>query len=87
MQSKSYYCGSWVEGQGQGANVRNAVNGEVICQVSSAGLNFKKMLEYSRDIGGKALQEMSIHDRANALKNLGKYLLSKKDYLYEIMYK
>ena len=37
MQSKSYYCGSWVEGQKQSAEVRDAINGEVICHVSSAG--------------------------------------------------
>lgn len=84
MQSKSYYCGSWVEGQGQGAEIRDAVTGEVVCSVSSEGLNFEKMLEYGRNVGGKALREMTIHDRANALKNLGKYLLTKKEHLYEV---
>lgn len=84
MQSKSYYCGSWVEGKGQGADVRDAVTGEVICSVSSEGLDFKKMLQYGRNVGGQALRKMSIHDRANALKNLGKYLLAKKEYFYEI---
>ena len=84
MQSKSYYCGAWVEGQEQGAEVRDAVNGDVVCHVSSEGLDFEKMLEYGRNVGGAALRAMSIHDRANALKNLGKYLLSKKEYLYEV---
>lgn len=84
MQSKSYYCGSWVEGQGQGVDVRDAVNGEIICSVSSEGLNFEEMLQYGRKVGGEALRKLSIHDRANALKNLGKYLLTKKEYFYEI---
>jgi oxepin-CoA hydrolase/3-oxo-5,6-dehydrosuberyl-CoA semialdehyde dehydrogenase len=84
MQSKSYYCGSWVEGQSQGVEVRDAVNGSVICNVSSDGLDFDKMLQYGRDVGGEALRQLTIHQRANALKNLGKYLLTKKDHLYEV---
>lgn len=84
MQSKSYYCGSWVVGKGQGTEVRDAVTGEIICSVSSDGLDFAKMLQYGRNVGGQALRKMSIHDRANALKNLGKYLLAKKEYFYEV---
>ena len=84
MKSASYYCGSWVEGQGEGVAVHNAINGELICKVSSDGLDFKKMVEYGRDVGGKALREMTIHERATALKNLGKYLLAKKEHFYAI---
>lgn len=84
MKSASYCCGSWVEGQGEGVAVHNAINGELICKVSSDGLDFKKMVEYGRDVGGKALREMTIHERATALKNLGKYLLAKKEHLYAI---
>jgi len=84
MKSASYCYGSWVEGQGEGVAVHNAINGDLICKVSSEGLDFKKMVEYGRDIGGKALREMTIHERATALKNLGKYLLAKKEHLYAI---
>jgi oxepin-CoA hydrolase/3-oxo-5,6-dehydrosuberyl-CoA semialdehyde dehydrogenase len=84
MKSKSYSCGEWVEGLGEGAEVRDAVNGQVICNVSSTGLDFEKMVQYGRNVGGVALRDMTIHERATALKNLGKYLLAKKDYLYEI---
>jgi len=84
MQSKSYCCGSWVEGQDKGIDVRNAINGEVICSVSSKGIDFKKMIEYGKEVGGAALAKMTIHDRANALKNLAKFLLEKKDHLYKI---
>ncbi|NQZ87721.1 MAG: phenylacetic acid degradation bifunctional protein PaaZ [Colwellia sp.] len=84
MKSKSYYCGAWFEGENQGVEVRDAVNGEVICNVSSEGIDFEKMVQYARNVGGPALRELTIHERATALKNLGKYLMSKKDRYYEI---
>jgi len=84
MQSKSYCYGSWVEGQSKGADVRDALSGEVICNVSSAGVNFAEMLQYGRKVGGAALVDMTIHDRANALKELGKYLMARKSELYAI---
>ena len=84
MQSKSYCCGAWVEGQAKGADVRDALNGEVICNVSSAGINFNEMLAYGRKVGGAALAELTIHERANALKELGKYLMERKEALYAI---
>jgi len=82
--SKSYCYGSWFEGQENGVNVYNALNGEVICNVSSSGVDFKKMLDHGREIGGKALRAMTIHERANAIKNVAKHLLSKKDALYAL---
>jgi len=84
MKSKSYYCGSWFEGENQGVEVRDAVNGEVICHVSSTGIDFEKMVQYGRNVGGSALRDLAIHERATALKNLGKYLLSKKERLYTL---
>ena len=51
MKSKSYACGSWVEGESGGTEVRDAVNGKIICNVSSTGLDFAKMIEYGRTLG------------------------------------
>ena len=84
MKSKSYACGSWVEGDPRGAEVRDAVNGKFICNVSSAGLDFQKMVEHGRFIGHASLAAMTIHERANAVKNVAKHLLTKKDYFYKI---
>lgn len=84
MNTKSYVCGEWVEGQDQGAEVLNAVTGEAISRVSSTGIDFAKVLDYGRNKGGAALRAMTIHERANALKSLGKHLLAQKDELYRI---
>lgn len=65
---KSYACGEWIEGSGEGAVVRNAVTGEAIGSVSSKGLDFKKMLEYARDLGGPALRRLTFPQRAELIQ-------------------
>ena len=84
MISKSYCYGTWIEGQGQGVKVYDALNGSEVCEVSSNGVDFNKMLEHGRNVGGKALREMTIHERANAIKNVAKHLMSKKEQLYAV---
>ena len=84
VKLKSYSCGAWVAGNDEGVPVYNAVNGEHICNVTSSGINFQALLEYGRNVGGEALRKMTIHERANALKNVAKYLLAKKDKFYQI---
>jgi oxepin-CoA hydrolase/3-oxo-5,6-dehydrosuberyl-CoA semialdehyde dehydrogenase len=84
MKSKSYAYGAWIEGESEGIEVRDAVNGQLVCNVSSAGLDFEKMIQHGRNVGGVALGEMTIHERANAIKNIAKHLLTKKGELYKI---
>jgi len=84
MISKSYCYGVWFEGQGAGVKVYDALNGSEVCEVSSNGIDFNKMLEHGRNVGGKALREMTIHERANAIKNVAKHLMSKKEHLYAV---
>ena len=84
MKIESYACGAWIAGTDDGAEVRNAINGESIGRVSSQGLDFADMLHHGRNKGGPALRRMTIHDRANMLKALAKHLLDKKEALYTI---
>jgi len=84
MKIESYACGAWTAGTDDGVEVRNAINGESIGYVSSLGLDFADMLTHGRNKGGQALREMTIHDRANMLKALAKYLLDKKEAFYDI---
>jgi oxepin-CoA hydrolase/3-oxo-5,6-dehydrosuberyl-CoA semialdehyde dehydrogenase len=84
MKIESYACGAWVAGTDDGVEVSNAINGESIGQVSSTGINFADMLDYGRNSGGSVLRRMTIHDRANMLKTLAKYLLNKKEVFYAI---
>ncbi len=84
MKTRSYVCGAWFEGQSAGAEVFNAITGELVSTVDSSGMDFAEVLRYGREVGGPALRELTIHERANALKALAKHLLGKKEELYKI---
>lgn len=84
MKLQSYINGQWVDGTDNGAEVFNAVNGESICTVSSSGIDFEDAVRYARETGGPALRKMTFHERANALKALGKMLMEKKEEFYRV---
>ncbi len=84
MKFQSYVSGQWVEGQGTGIEVFNAVTGETLGEVTSSGIDFKAALDYARTSAGPALRAMTIHTRANLLKALAKHLMSKKEDFYRI---
>lgn len=84
MNVKSYVQGEWVSGSSDGLNVFNAINGEIIGQVSSAGIDFKAVLEYGRQKGQAGLRDLTFHQRAEKLKALAKYLSDQKEKLYEV---
>lgn len=86
MKIKSFAEGHWVEGDGTGRDVYNAVTGEVIGQVNTEGINFKGMIDYARKIGNNNLRKMTLHERGRMLKALAKYLMSKKDMFYPISF-
>ena len=84
MRLQNYAMGQWVEGSGTGAELVSAVTGEPVAVASSAGLDFKAMLQYSRDIGGTALRAMTFHERAARLKAMARYLTDRKASFYEV---
>ncbi|MDJ0841847.1 MAG: aldehyde dehydrogenase family protein, partial [Acidobacteriota bacterium] len=86
MKLSSYALGEWIEGRGEGRPVYNAVNGELIGQVSSQGLDFQAMLKYGRDVGGPALRKMTFHERALMLKAMALYLNKRKEEFYQLNY-
>ena len=86
MKLKSYVQGQWQEGEGSGQILKNAVNGEVVAEVSSKGVDYKGAVEYARNVGGKNLRQYTTHDRADMLRDLAKHLLSKKDLFYQLSY-
>ena len=84
MKIESYACGEWLAGSGDGVEVRNAINGEPVGQVSSAGLDFAEILSHGRNRGGAALRKMTIHQRANMLKALAAHLMERKEIFYAV---
>lgn len=84
MKLKNYALGQWVEGEGAGIQLYNAVTGEALAEATSKGLDFKGMLDYARRIGGPALRKMTFHQRARMLKALAQHLNEKKAMFYAI---
>lgn len=83
---ENYVMGQWIAGEGVEYVARNAVTGEVIGEVSSAGLDYAEILEYGRRVGGPALRSMTFRERGLMLKNLALYLSERKEIFYELSY-
>ncbi|MBP9070532.1 MAG: phenylacetic acid degradation bifunctional protein PaaZ [Bacteroidia bacterium] len=81
---QNYTCGQWVAGADKGTELFNAINGDLIATASSKGIDFGKMLEYARTVGGPKLRKMTFHERGMMLKALATHLMSKKDLFYKI---
>ncbi len=86
MNVKSYASGEWVSGDGRKDTLSSAINDEYIGEVNSLTSGFKEMLEYGRTKAGPILRALTIHDRAEKIKLLAKYLLERKDDFYQISY-
>lgn len=87
MKTKSYVYGKWVEGEDEGRQAHDAVSGEKVASVSSRGVDFSNVLPFAREVGGPALQQMTLHQRGNLLKQLALYLTERKKEFYEISFK
>jgi len=81
---RSYVSGDWVTPEGDGRPVFDAVTGDEIARVSSAGVDMASALAYGRGVGGPALRELTFHQRASLLKALGSYLREHRDELYAL---
>lgn len=81
---QSYALGQWMDGEGTETNLYNAITGDKIGETSSIGLDYKAMIEYGVKKGGYALRKMTFQERGRMLKALAMFLLTKKDYYYEV---
>ena len=81
---RSYTEGTWRSPSGDGVPMLDAVTGEEVAQVSSAGIDMAAALDYGRSQGGPALRELTFHQRAALLKSLSSYLREHRDELYEL---
>ncbi|MBL7913193.1 MAG: phenylacetic acid degradation bifunctional protein PaaZ [Bacteroidia bacterium] len=80
----NYACGQWVAGAENGQELFNAITGDVFATASSKGLDFAKMCEYARTVGGPKLRKMTFQERGLMLKALAMHLLSKKEDFYKV---
>ena len=87
MKLGNYILGNWIEGDGEGQELYNAVTGEVISHATTKGLDFASILDYGRKKGSPALRKMTFQERGRMLKVLALHLLDNKEKFYELSYK
>ncbi len=80
----SYVHGSWVRPDGEGQPLYDAVTGEEIARISSAGIDMRHVLDHGRRVGGPALRQLTFHQRGALLKELATYLRGRREELYEL---
>ncbi len=84
---QNYVLGNWSNGDGQELIATDAITGEGIGIVSSAGLDYEAILEFGRQKGGRALRKMTFQERGRMLKALALYLTEIKGQFYETSYR
>ena len=81
---RSYTGGAWRAGRGEGVPLHDAVTGEPIARISSAGIDMAAALDHGRRAGGPALRELTFHQRAVLLKALASHLREHREDLYAL---
>jgi len=84
MKLQNLVADHWVEGAGDGRALRSAVDGNVVAEITSDGIDFGGMLEHARRVGGANLRALTFHERGEMLKALAKYLMEHKREFYEL---
>ncbi|MBV9452487.1 MAG: phenylacetic acid degradation bifunctional protein PaaZ [Streptosporangiaceae bacterium] len=81
---RSYVYGTWITPADEGRPVLDAVTGAEVARVSSKGVDFAGALSHGRGTGGPALRELTFHQRAALLKELGLKLRDHRRELYDL---
>ena len=84
MALRSYVSGSWFESADEGAPLFDAVTGEVVTTISSAGADLGAALQHGREVGGPELRALTFHQRAAILKSVGLFLQGHREELYQL---
>ena len=87
MKLSSYAVGSWYPAGEDGTLVNDAVYGQPVALVSSAGLDFGAMARYAREVGGPNLRRHTFHERAAMLRAMALYLTERKEQFYLLSHK
>ncbi|MGH9069266.1 MAG: phenylacetic acid degradation bifunctional protein PaaZ [Acidimicrobiales bacterium] len=80
----SFVSGSWARPDEEGRPLYDAVTGEEVARLSSAGIDMALVLEHGRQVGGPTLRELGFQGRAAVLRSLGKYLRDHRQELYQL---
>lgn len=86
MKLESFVNGRWTAPGRDAIEMRSAVNGDVVAEATSGGLDMREVLAYGRETGGRNLRRLTFHQRADLLKKLAQYLTERKDQLYTLSF-
>jgi oxepin-CoA hydrolase / 3-oxo-5,6-dehydrosuberyl-CoA semialdehyde dehydrogenase len=87
MKLGNYITGRWINGDGDGQPLYDAVTGELIANATTKGLDFASILDYGRTTGGKVLRNMTFQERGRMLRALALHLMEKKEQFYTLSYR
>ena len=82
----NYITGKWINGDGDGQPLYNAVNGEPVAHASTKGLDLAAMLDYGRKTGNPTLRKMTFPERGRMLRALALHLRDHLETFYKISY-
>jgi oxepin-CoA hydrolase / 3-oxo-5,6-dehydrosuberyl-CoA semialdehyde dehydrogenase len=82
----NFISGKWIDGDGDGQLLFNAVTGTPIASATTKGIDFAAAVTYARTIGNPALRKMTFQERGRMLRALALHLLERKDIFYKISY-
>ena len=86
QKTGNYITGQWIQGDGEGQLLYNAVTGMPMSTASSSGLDFEAAFAYARNTGNPALRKMTFQERGRMLKALAMHLLEQKEIFYNLSY-
>jgi 3,4-dehydroadipyl-CoA semialdehyde dehydrogenase len=78
MMLQSYLGGKWQYGEGVEAELQNPVTGELLATASAHTLDLVSALDYARDVGRPALQDLTYKQRAKLLADVADVLTTNK---------
>jgi oxepin-CoA hydrolase/3-oxo-5,6-dehydrosuberyl-CoA semialdehyde dehydrogenase len=81
---RSYVAGGWHAPSDEGRPLFDAVTGEEVARISSAGIDMAAVLHHGRTVGGPALRRLTFHQRAGLLKALAGHLREHREELYTV---
>ncbi|MEO0914874.1 MAG: aldehyde dehydrogenase family protein, partial [Pseudomonadota bacterium] len=83
-QLQSFLGGEWLAGAGTPKVLQDAGTGAPVALIDASGLDMGGALEYGRRVGGPALRAMTFHQRALMMKQLGLWLMERKEMFYAL---
>ncbi|MGW0947624.1 phenylacetic acid degradation bifunctional protein PaaZ [Streptomyces sp. NPDC002623] len=84
---QSYLKDTWVmptATDDAAADVHDAVTGDLVCRVSSAGLDLAGAFDHARRAGGPALRALTFHGRADLLDAVAAAVRARREELYAL---